>query len=412
VFVNNNNTAFTLITSNQSWLPQLVDCLLWRLFAFNTKLIISDYQSCLRSVKQEETKKKKRKRLIIITMVKKTTKGAAKSDETGGLDDPRAGSGYNTEATGGGFYSDVDFGNLGSQGSPTTTAATTAGFSAGAFGGAAGVSGATTVSMRAPSPSFGGQMYGMSGSGPSARSVTTTTTTNNPSGVAVGGVLTGGVATTGCAKAIEHIIGLCRFLQDSTMVEYMDQQQWDKLEHVVVELEDFKDIYTVRSDGVTIKAWPLKTPLRMLKCFLLWFNRHNRSFYCTTSEDDVLLLKNSAFDEYICLEEYAEDNAAAGISAAASLKAPPSIGSSSVNAGTSGTAATGSNVVPGTMTAQEFRGGVKRAIADYTNFKDDEHFSAWNQKFVAAARMQRTHLVLDPKYVPQDDVAKAAFEEM
>jgi hypothetical protein len=147
-------------------------------------------------------------------MVKKTTKGAAKSDETGCLDDPGAGSGYDTEAAGGGFDAGAYFGNVGAQGAPTTTVATTARFSPGAFGGESGVSGATTVSMRAPSPSFCGQMYGMSGSGPPAsrtRSVIATTTTNNPSGVAVGGVLTSGVASTGHAKVIEHIIGLCEF---------------------------------------------------------------------------------------------------------------------------------------------------------------------------------------------------------
>jgi hypothetical protein len=55
----------------------------------------------------------------------------------------------------------------------------------------------------------------------------------------------------------------------------MDQQQWDKLEHIVtVELEDFKDIYMVRSDGVTVNARPLKTHLHMLKCFLLRLKRH------------------------------------------------------------------------------------------------------------------------------------------
>jgi hypothetical protein len=125
-----------------------------------------------------------------------------------------------------------------------------------------------------------------------------------------------------------------------------------------------------------------------------------------------LLLKKSAFDEYICSEEYAEDNAVATISAMVSLQAPPSTGGGSGNSGASGTAATGSNVVSGTMTAQEFRRGVKRDIAHYTNFKDDEHFSAWHRKFVATACMLHTHLVLGPKYVPQDDVAKAVFEEM
>jgi hypothetical protein len=171
------------------------------------------------------------------------------------------------------------------------------------------------VTMRAPSPSFGGEMYGMSGSGHPAsltRSVTATTPTNNPSGVAVGGGLTSGMSSTGCTKVIERIIELCGFPHDSTMVEYIDQQQWEKLEHVVtVEFEKFKDIHTVKSDGYTVKARPLKTQFRMLKGFLLWFKVHNHSFYCTTSEDDVLLLKKNTFGEYLSTEEYAEDNAAA-----------------------------------------------------------------------------------------------------
>jgi hypothetical protein len=68
--------------------------------------------------------------------------------------------------------------------------------------------------------------------------------------------------------------------------------------------------------------------------------------------------------------------------------------------GASGTVATGGNVVPETMTAQEFRRGIKRDIAHYTNCKDDEHFSTWNWKLAVT-----TQLVLNLKYV-----AKTAFE--
>jgi hypothetical protein len=50
------------------------------------------------------------------------------------------------------------------------------------------------------------------------------------------------------------------------------------------------------------------------------------------SEDDVLLLNQSAFDEYIHSEEYAVDNSAATILAMISLKAPPSTGGGSGNA--------------------------------------------------------------------------------
>jgi hypothetical protein len=94
------------------------------------------------------------------------------------------------------------------------------------------------------------------------------------------------------------------------------------------------------------------------------------------------------------------------------LKVTPSTGGRSGSAGASGTAATRGKVVPEMMTAQEFRRGVQWDIAHYTSFNDDEHFSAWHWKFVATARMHHTHLVLDPKYVPQVDVSKAAFEEM
>jgi hypothetical protein len=96
----------------------------------------------------------------------------------------------------------------------------------------------------------------------------------------------------------------------------------------------------------------------------------------------------------------------------ASLKAPPSTGGGSGNAGASGTATIGGNVVTGTMMAQEFRRGVKRDILHYVDFKDDEHFSNWNWKFEATAHMYPTHLVLNSTYVPKDDVGKAAFEEM
>jgi hypothetical protein len=103
---------------------------------------------------------------------------------------------------------------------------------------------------------------------------------------------------------------------DSTMVDYIDQQQWEKLEHIVtVALEEFRDIHTVKSDGYTVKAQPLKTHFHMLKGFLLWFKQHDHSFYCTTFQDDVLLLKKNAFGEYLRSEEYAENNAVTSSSA-------------------------------------------------------------------------------------------------
>jgi hypothetical protein len=64
------------------------------------------------------------------------------------------------------------------------------------------------------------------------------------------------------------------------------------------------------------------------------------------------------------------------------------------------------------MTAHEFHHGTKQDILHYTDFKDDDHFSTWHQKFVATANMHHMHFFLDPTYVPKDHAEKVAFEEL
>jgi hypothetical protein len=140
---------------------------------------------------------------------------------------------------------------------------------------------------------------------------------------------------------------------------------------------------------------------------LLYFKRYNRSYYGTCTEDDVLTFTRGVFDTYCRSDDYAEDNAAAGTLATAGLKAPPGSGGGSGSAGTAVVAGAGRP-----MTAQEFRCGVKWDKAHYGDLKDGKYFNSWNRGFVATARMHHTHLVLDEKYVPKDDVAKAAFKEM
>jgi hypothetical protein len=86
---------------------------------------------------------------------------------------------------------------LGAQGAPTTTTEATADFTERAFGGESGVSGAAMVPMRAPSPSFLWSNVWYERFWTSRKNmVAATTTTSDPSGVAVGGVLTGGVSST------------------------------------------------------------------------------------------------------------------------------------------------------------------------------------------------------------------------
>jgi hypothetical protein len=56
---------------------------------------------------------------------------------------------------------------------------------------------------------------------------------------------------------IDFIIKLCMFPEDSTMVEYIDQQGWTELIHVTtIGLDEVKDVYTVKDDGFTFEAKP------------------------------------------------------------------------------------------------------------------------------------------------------------
>ena len=199
---------------------------------------------------------------------------------------------------------------------------------------------------------------------------------------------------------IAKIIWLCDFPSDSTMVRFIDQQQWTKLFHVTaIGLDEVKDFYTVRSDG-NFEAKPMMIHLRMFKCFLLYYKRKSREFVSTLTEDDVLDMSRSELYDYCGSDDYAADIAAGGT---------PVVNISSPKVSPIATGIVGSHE---TLTAQEFRRGVKRDKTHYEDLKDDKYFNTWNRGFVATAHMHRTHLVLDETYVPSTDVEIAVFKEM
>jgi len=95
---------------------------------------------------------------------------------------------------------------------------------------------------------------------------------------------------------IAHIISLCGFAEDSTMVKYIDQQQWTKLFHVTtIGIDEIKDFHTVRDDGVTFEAKPMMIHLRMFKCFLLYYKRKSRGLYGNLDENDVKYITDNEF---------------------------------------------------------------------------------------------------------------------
>jgi hypothetical protein len=75
------------------------------------------------------------------------------------------------------------------------------------------------------------------------------------------------------------------------------------------------------------------------------------------------------------------------------------------SAGVAGAASSsGITTAVGPMTAQEFCRGVKRDKAHYETLKKVEGFHDWNCGFVATARMNHTHLVLDENYIPPESI--------
>ena len=81
--------------------------------------------------------------------------------------------------------------------------------------------------------------------------------------------------TENTSKAvIDHIIWLCGFPDDYTMVKYIKQQGWHELFHVTgIGLADIKRFYTVGMNGITLEAKPLTTHTNMLRGFIMYYKR-------------------------------------------------------------------------------------------------------------------------------------------
>jgi hypothetical protein len=194
---------------------------------------------------------------------------------------------------------------------------------------------------------------------------------------------------------IAYIIKQCKFPDDSTLVEYINQQGWTELIHVTTfGLDEVKDFHTVRDDGVTYSTKPMLIHLCLLKCFLLYYKRQCRERFTSLSEDDVMYgFSHTRLEEHCSLDDYNDD--LTGVSKPVST----SIYSGNV-------------VASGEMTVQEFRRGVRRDKAHHVHLKDDKYFNLWNCGFVATAYMHHSHLVLNKKYVPKTPNEIEVFQEI
>jgi hypothetical protein len=104
------------------------------------------------------------------------------------------------------------------------------------------------------------------------------------------------------AAIIDHIVWLCGFAEDSTMVKNIDQQGWTKLSHVTaVGTDEINGFQTEVDDGL-FEAKPMVFHLRLFKFFILFYRRINNVFNASLMEDDIIDIRCDRFHEYcVCI---------------------------------------------------------------------------------------------------------------
>jgi hypothetical protein len=121
---------------------------------------------------------------------------------------------------------------------------------------------------------------------------------------------------------------LCGFDNDSVMVDYICQEGWTTLNDVVsIGVNGANTFHTVKTDGITFKARPLSKDIRMLKGFLMYYNRMTHKQKRFLNDDDVMnTFTVTDFEHYCTSEDYHIDMAAAGSVSIPSLETLVAVG--------------------------------------------------------------------------------------
>ena len=189
-------------------------------------------------------------------------------------------------------------------------------------------------------------------------------------------------------SVIDHIINLCGFPDDSTMVEFIQREGWNELSDVTtLSLEDVNDFKTVNRDG-SYKAKPLAHHVRKFRGFLLYYLRKCRDLSTSLDKDDVMMISKTEFNDYLGSPNYHND-----LQSDLKPTSAPTL------------------VFDEELTVQEFR-KMRRNKSDYHDLKDDKHFNSWNRGFVATAFTHHTNLVLDESHVPRTPKEVILFRDM
>ena len=93
-------------------------------------------------------------------------------------------------------------------------------------------------------------------------------------------------------EVIQHITKLCGFAEDSVMVSYIDQEQWENIFDVVTHWFRQIDEFNVIRDNGKFDAKPMLKDRRMLKCFLLFYRKKFNGLSTTLTDDNQLIRSN------------------------------------------------------------------------------------------------------------------------
>jgi hypothetical protein len=126
-------------------------------------------------------------------------------------------------------------------------------------------------------------------------------------------VMVGSTCTT-LSPIINHVIMLCGFESNSVFVEYINQEGWSKLSHVMsMSVTDVNAVHTVESNRWTFRSRPDEKEIQVFKGLLLYHARLSNTLNRPLNENDVMMLiTKSVFDCYLSSEDYHVDMLTSG----------------------------------------------------------------------------------------------------
>jgi hypothetical protein len=105
----------------------------------------------------------------------------------------------------------------------------------------------------------------------------------------------------------EHIINICGFPDDSTMLEIFKQEGWTKIADIaMLTMQEVDGLLSTNIDG-SYKAKPMNLQLCGFKGFLMYYNKKCHELSTTLNGEDVLSITKTELLDYMGSPKYHND---------------------------------------------------------------------------------------------------------